>query len=111
MTEYDTRMSIWYQDDYPTLHNGTIDDSLPEESKHYLCIYVGLVLALLFTSLLEAVPYSVSSMNAARNLHNSMLSIVLRTPMHFFARNPVGEYSSQVILYRVTLINQKRFFK
>ena len=64
---------------------------MPEESKHYMIVYVGLALGLLFTSLLEAVTYSVFSMKAARNLYNRMFSIVLHVPMIFFERNPVGE--------------------
>ena len=56
-----------------------------------LLVYVGLVLVLLCISLFEAITYSVFSMVAARNLHNRMFNIVLRAPMSFFERRPVGE--------------------
>ncbi len=43
-------------------------------------------------SCVQALTYSLFTTLAARNLHNKMFDMVLRAPMAFFERNPVGGY-------------------
>ena len=83
--------ATWYAEDYPILYNGTTsDNSLPSESKRYMYIYGTLTASLVVLSCIRVVNYYLFTTLAAKNLHNEMFSIVLRAPMSFFERNPVG---------------------
>lgn len=53
-------------------------------------VYVGLIASVVVVSCVEALTYSMFTSLAARNLHNKMFNIVLKAPMTFFERRPVG---------------------
>ena len=53
-------------------------------------VYSGLVSSAIVLSITRAVLFYYLCVNAARNLHNKMFGAVLRAPVRFFDRNPVG---------------------
>ncbi|XP_066999039.2 ATP-binding cassette sub-family C member 4 [Anabrus simplex] len=59
-------------------------------TKTYLIIYGGLILAVISITLARSVLFFTICMNASRNLHNSMFESVLKATMRFFDTNPVG---------------------
>ncbi|XP_026524765.1 multidrug resistance-associated protein 4 [Notechis scutatus] len=56
----------------------------------YLGIYAGLTVATILFSILRSLLMFHILVNAARSLHNKMFQSVLRTPVLFFDRNPIG---------------------
>ncbi len=82
----------WTIENPSTLRNATKEGSIPSESMDYMHIYAGLVACIVVVSSIRAVIYAVFTTLAARNLHNKMFNMVLRAPMVFFERNPVGVY-------------------
>uniref|UniRef100_A0A670YM28 Multidrug resistance-associated protein 4 n=1 Tax=Pseudonaja textilis TaxID=8673 RepID=A0A670YM28_PSETE len=56
----------------------------------YLGIYAGLTVATILFSILRSLLMFHILVNAARTLHNKMFQSVLRTPVLFFDRNPIG---------------------
>ena len=52
--------------------------------------YSGLVGSAVLLSILRAVLFYFLCVNAARKLHNSMFGAILRAPVRFFDRNPIG---------------------
>ena len=53
-------------------------------------IYSGLVGSAVLLSILRAVLFYFLCVNAARKLHNMMFGAILRAPVRFFDRNPIG---------------------
>lgn len=60
------------------------------ETLFYNMIYAGLSLAQVFVTLVNSYWLIVSSLYAARWLHDQMLSSILKAPMVFFNTNPLG---------------------
>ncbi|CAK9321250.1 unnamed protein product [Citrullus colocynthis] len=63
---------------------------VPSETLFYNTIYAGLSLAQVFVTLVNSYWLIVSSLYAAKRLHDQMLSSILRAPMVFFNTNPLG---------------------
>jgi ATP-binding cassette subfamily C (CFTR/MRP) protein 4 len=64
----------------------TSNESRPE----YMHVYVGLVGALMIVTTLQGITFACFARLASANLHNKMFNIIMRAPMNFFERNPVG---------------------
>lgn len=60
------------------------------ETLFYNMIYASLSLAQVFVTLINSYWLIISSLYAARRLHDQMLSSILRAPMVFFNTNPLG---------------------
>ena len=60
-------------------------------SDEYIHVYVGLLGGITLVSLLQCISYACFTKLAAVNLHNKMFSIVMRAPLVFFEKNPVGQ--------------------
>ena len=61
-------------------------------------IYGGIVTFAIFVVIMRAVMCYLLILAASRNLHNKMLTAVLRAPVLFFDTNPVGEYVRTCVL-------------
>ena len=57
----------------------------------YLLIYMGLVLMFFALLMCRDTVFSIWSIRASTNLHNSLFQRVLNAPMLFFLRTPVGD--------------------
>ena len=62
----------------------------PQQQTQDLYIYGGLVAGAFALSVIRAAVFLNALINSSRNLHNSMLSAVLKAPVLFFDTNPVG---------------------
>ncbi|XP_022156302.1 ABC transporter C family member 1-like [Momordica charantia] len=60
------------------------------QTLYYNVVYAGLLLGQVSLKLINSSWLVVSSLNAARRLHNQMLSSILEAPMLFFNTNPLG---------------------
>ncbi|KAF5286347.1 hypothetical protein FQR65_LT12641 [Abscondita terminalis] len=56
----------------------------------YLTVYSGLIVVLILMSVVRAIVYTISCINASVELHNKMFLNVIRAPLQFFLSNPSG---------------------
>ena len=66
--------------------------TVPEVDSHFnVYVFTAIIAAVFIFGLARALLFFQIAVDAARNLHNSMFSRVLRTNISFFDNNPVGE--------------------
>ena len=85
--------SAFYEDGNDQLSNQTVvsEQNSSSTSDHYVHVYIGLLVALMLVSSLQCITYACFTRLASINLHNKMFRIVMRAPMSFFEKNPVGQ--------------------
>lgn len=64
---------------------------LPLSSEQYIYIYSALIFGLIIVSLVRAVVFRLMLTRSSFTLHSRMFRSVIKTPVLFFDRNPVGE--------------------
>ena len=65
-----------------------------EVHQNDILFITGILVTLVLMSCLRSMFISLFTHHASRDLHNAMFDKILRAPMWFFERNPVGEYGT-----------------
>lgn len=81
-------------DNDTSVFNNVFNSTLPYEegleTKTYISVYTGLIIASIILTLSRGILFMKISMSASKHLHNTMFRCLLRAPMSFFDTNPSG---------------------
>ena len=90
----------------------TTTSNMLDDNLHNILIIAGITATLILMSFLRALFISLFTHHASRDLHNAMFTKLLRAPIWFFERNPVGRcWMYTIVIYillqRVSSSSQK----
>ena len=72
-------------------HTTYISDAEAGRSFDDLLVYVALGFGLIITTFIRSITFFVLTAEASKTLHNKMFYKILRSPMRFFERTPIGK--------------------
>ena len=91
ITVEDSTTSSWQQPIMDTYYNGSASGSLEPIQDMY--IYLAVCVGFLALSFIRAVTFSTMAVSASKLFHAKLFSAIMRAPLGFFDKNPVGKSS------------------
>lgn len=73
------------------------------DTSFYAYVFTGLTLAVFIFSFALVNQFFITCLRSSVNLHSRMLNAIMRAPLQFFDRNPIGKISSSLQLFLVIM--------